>query len=126
MNTADRSIALMDAAMRRRFAFVELHPDKAPVSEVLGRWLSRNGLDEEPALLLAALNKRIADASMRIGPSYLMPKDGDLSDRRLDEIWRYELLPLLEEAHYGEGRDLHAEFGLEALRRIVGMSDAPE
>lgn len=115
MNTTDRSIALLDAAMRRRFAFVELHPDNEPTSLVLRSWLDARGLNHRPAALLEALNKRIVDPSARIGPSYLMPKDGDLSELRLREIWRYELLPLLEEAHYGEERDLEAEFGIDAL-----------
>jgi hypothetical protein len=116
MNTSDRSIALLDAAMRRRFAFVELHPDDLPTSHVLTGWLGVNGLSNEPARLLAALNSLIQDRAYRIGPSYLMPSDGDLSDARLREIWRYEILPLLEEAHYGEGMDIEARYGLAALR----------
>lgn len=116
MNTSDRSIALLDAAMRRRFAFVELHPDEPPTSHVLGGWLRSHGHQLEPDQLLRALNSLIDDRASRIGPSYLMPSDGDLSEARLREIWRYEILPLLEESHYGEGIDIEARYGLAALR----------
>ncbi|WP_345761698.1 McrB family protein [Diaminobutyricibacter sp. McL0608] len=126
MNTTDRSIALLDAAMRRRFAFVELHPDREPVSMVLRSWLADKGIDDEPARMLETVNTRIVDSSARIGPSYLMPEDGDLSERRLREIWRYELMPLLEEAYYGENRDLESEFGLDALRRAQAVNGSDD
>jgi 5-methylcytosine-specific restriction protein B len=115
MNTADRSIALVDAAMRRRFAFVELSPRTEPTAGLLARWLKREGKDLEPARLLDALNARIDDADFAIGPSYLM-KPGVYRDGGLERTWRTKILPLLEEHHYGEGLDVAARYGLDALR----------
>jgi len=115
MNTADRSIALVDAAMRRRFAFVELSPRTEPTAGLLARWLRREGRDPEPARLLDALNARIDDADFAIGPSYLM-KPGVYRDGGLERTWRTKILPLLEEYHYDEGLDVTARYGLDALR----------
>jgi 5-methylcytosine-specific restriction protein B len=114
MNTADRSIALVDAAMRRRFAFVELSPRIEPTSGLLRRWLAREGKDAEPADLLDALNLRIDDPDFRIGPSYLMKK-GVFREGGLERTWRTKILPLLEEHHYGEGVDIEKRYGLAAL-----------
>ncbi|KIQ64669.1 ATPase AAA [Kitasatospora griseola] len=118
MNTADRSIALVDAAMRRRFAFVELSPRTEPTAGLLARWLEREQLDSEPARLLDVLNDRIGDPDFAIGPSYLM-KPGIGLDARLARVWRTKVLPLLEEHHYGEGIDIEARYGLDALRRSL-------
>ncbi|MFJ9714468.1 DUF4357 domain-containing protein [Streptomyces sp. NPDC101213] len=115
MNTADRSIALVDAAMRRRFAFVELSPRTEPTAGLLARWLEREGKDPEPARLLDALNSLMDDADFAIGPSYLM-KPGVYRDGGLERTWRTKILPLLEEHHYGEGLDVAARYGLDALR----------
>lgn len=115
MNSADRSIALVDAAMRRRFAFVELSPRTEPTAGLLARWLKREGRDLEPAVLLNALNARINDPDFAIGPSYLM-KPGVYREGGLERTWRTKILPLLEEHHYGEGLDVAARYGLDSLR----------
>lgn len=119
MNTSDRSIALLDAAMRRRFGFQELHPDDPPTYGVLRSWLRSNGLNDEAADLLERLNARISERGARVGPSYLMPRDHDLSEERLTDIWEHEIIPLLDEHHYGENLDVRARYGLAALRRAA-------
>ncbi|GHD60564.1 DUF4357 domain-containing protein [Streptomyces goshikiensis] len=123
MNTADRSIALVDAAMRRRFAFVELSPRIEPTRGLLRRWLGAKDL--EPADLLDELNARIEDADFRIGPSYLM-KPGVFRKEGLERTWRTKILPLLEEHHYGEGVDIESRYGLMALRRAVARRTGQE
>ncbi|MEU9531670.1 DUF4357 domain-containing protein [Streptomyces sp. NPDC048213] len=119
MNTADRSIALVDAAMRRRFAFVELSPRIEPTRGLLARWLEREGRDDEPARLLDALNGRLDDPDFAIGPSYLM-KPGAHRPGGLDRTWRTKILPLLGEYHFGEGIDIEHRYGLDALREAQG------
>lgn len=118
MNTADRSIALVDAAMRRRFAFVELSPRTEPTRGLLSRWLEREGRDDEPARLLGALNSLIVEPDFAIGPSYLM-KPGAYRPGGLERTWRTKILPLLEEYHYGEGTDIDERYGLDALRKSL-------
>jgi 5-methylcytosine-specific restriction protein B len=102
--------------MRRRFAFVELSPRAEPTSGLLRRWLADRELGAGPADLLDALNARIDDPDFRIGPSYLMKK-GVHRDGGLERTWRTKVLPLLEEHHYGDGIDVRARYGLEALRK---------
>ncbi|MCQ8190143.1 DUF4357 domain-containing protein [Streptomyces rugosispiralis] len=118
MNTADRSVALVDAAMRRRFAFVELSPRAEPTTGLLRRWLTKEGRDPEPADLLDALNSRIEDCDFHIGPSYLMKK-GVYREGGLERTWRTKILPLLEEHHYGEGVDIEKQYGLTSLRESL-------
>ncbi|MDX3524535.1 McrB family protein [Streptomyces scabiei] len=119
MNTADRSIALVDAAMRRRFAFRRLSPERPPVHGLLDRWLRRHGMPEFPARLLDELNRRLGDADRAIGPSYLM-KPGAARPEGLDLIWRTQILPLLEDQSYGTGVDVEEEYGLASLRAALG------
>lgn len=122
MNTADRSIALVDAALRRRFYFVPFLPSEAPVKDVLSRWLAKHERDDLPARLLAVLNQKIAKDEVAIGPSYLMAGDG--TDASLKRIWRYAILPLLEEHYYGTKHDVEKEFGLAACLAALAPTGA--
>ncbi|MER7079099.1 5-methylcytosine-specific restriction enzyme B [Saccharopolyspora kobensis] len=123
MNTADRSIALVDAAMRRRFSFVELSPRIEPTCGLLRRWLKQEGHASEPAELLDALNARIGDPDFQVGPSYLMKK-GVYREGGLERTWRTKILPLLEEHHYGEGLNVEQRYGLPALRKSFAPDGA--
>jgi 5-methylcytosine-specific restriction protein B len=118
MNTADRSIARMDTAMRRRFAFVELDPRIPPVQGLLGRWLESKALPDDPARLLDVLNDRLADADAAIGPSYLMKSSVYDRPDGLERVWQYEIMPLLEDLFYGQ-RDLAEQYGLDSLRKAI-------
>lgn len=122
MNTADRSIALVDAAIRRRFPFVEMHPSEAPVADVLQRYAVARGVADDRAALLAELNARMGQAGrdLQIGPSYLMRPEIE-TDADLRLVWRYDILPLLEEHYYGQHdrAAVHDTFGLDALRGAI-------
>lgn len=93
MNTADRSIALVDFALRRRFHFFYFKADP----DLLGRWLERNPV-QVPYLLelyrqLAA--EAIDDPDYAIGHSYFM-RPG-LTEEQLKRIWRHSIEPYLKE-----------------------------
>ena len=122
MNTADRSIALVDLALRRRFHFVEFRPDKAPIQGLLRRWLDRKASDMAwVADVVDRANRELDDSQAAVGPSYFM-KDG-LDDEMVGDIWEHNVLPYIEERLYGE-RDRLREFDLDELRsRDAGEND---
>ena len=112
MNTADRSISLMDAALRRRFGFVELMPDSSQLEGrkagglLLGPWLD-------------ALNARVRrylkrDArNLQIGHAYLMPPQPIASVAEFARVLRDDIIPLLEEYCYDD---------FATLRDILGQA----
>ncbi|RBQ20610.1 DUF4357 domain-containing protein [Spongiactinospora rosea] len=129
MNTTDRSIALVDTAMRRRFRFVELHPDLPPIKGLLGRWLAELQVKDELAVhnldapeLLDALNVRIEDHDLAIGPSYLMKPGVYRKEDGLDMVWDTAILPLLAEHHYGSPPSVLDRYRSSALRRSLAVS----
>jgi 5-methylcytosine-specific restriction protein B len=124
MNTADRSIARIDTAMRRRFAFVQLDPRIPPVRGLLRRWLGEHELPADAALLLDALNRQIEDSDAAIGPTYLMDKRIYQRDDGLDRVWQYSIMPLLEDLFYGQ-HDLDEQYGLPSLRGIIAAEPSP-
>ena len=114
MNTADRSIALLDAAMRRRFAFVALDPAEEPTRSMLSKWLERGHRPPDTAALLERLNATIDDPDFRIGPSYFM-RDAVYQPGGLERTWRTSILPLLAEHHVGDGIDVATVYDLRRL-----------
>jgi 5-methylcytosine-specific restriction protein B len=124
MNTADRSIALVDAAMRRRFAFKALHPSVEPTRSMLAKWLDRRGLPAKAALVMDHLNGLIQDEDFKIGPSYFMRDSVNVGDG-MAVTWETAILPLLEEHHFGEGMDVAKEYSLtRILSRINAAAEA--
>ena len=124
MNTADRSIALVDSALRRRFHFVEFHPDKPPIHGLLKRWLSKNAPQMAwIADVVDRANKMLHDRQAAIGPSYFMTSD--LDERKVSLIWEHGVLPYIEEHLYGE-RDRLNEFNLDRLRHEGGGATAED
>lgn len=114
MNTADRSIKLLDAALRRRFAFIELMPD----GELLrGAGVGALMLDE----FLEELNRRVAKTEGRekqIGHSFLLEGGTPVADA--DEFarrFRQEILPLLQEYCYEDYGALAGYIGEKIVNR---------
>ena len=131
MNTADRSIALVDLALRRRFYFVEFHPDKDPVKGLLHRYLSDKSTDMGwIANVVDEANKRLSDEPQAaVGPSHFMKED--LDEDRVRRIWKYGVLPYIEERLFGQDEERLADFDLDVLRRAVfagggGESSTPD
>ena len=115
MNTADRSIALVDLALRRRFYFVEFHPDNEPVKDVLRNWL-KNHADgmEWVADVVDAANERLKnDRHAAIGPSYFMKQELDRAT--VERIWKHAVLPYIEERLLGKGDERIGDFDLKTL-----------
>ena len=115
MNTADRSIALVDLALRRRFSFVAFDTDEEPVKGLLRRWLDANGLGSMKwvADVVDRANEQLGKRHAAIGPSYFM-KNG-LDEERVRRIWKHDVLPYIEERLFGEP-DRLGEFDLDKLR----------
>lgn len=94
MNTADRSIALVDYALRRRFAFVALRPNY----DVLRRYHAHTDFPIDALVqVLTDLNNSL-EPDYQIGHSYFLRKD--LSDA-LPSIWQHEIEPYLDEYFFG-------------------------
>ena len=113
MNTADRSIAAIDTALRRRFDFEEMLPQ----SEVL------EGVEVEGisiSHMISVINKRIEvlyDREHTIGHAYFIPLKADNSIENLANIFKNRIIPLLQEYFYEN---------YERIRLVLGDNQKPE
>ena len=124
MNTTDRSIALVDAALRRRFYFFGFYPHEPPIEGLLRRWLEKN-YDQAiwVADLVDAANGKLGDRHLGIGPSYFMKKDPPLEEARVRFIWEQAVLPYIEEQFFGDAARVK-EFGYDQLMAEIGPASA--
>lgn len=113
MNTADRSLAMMDYALRRRFSFYEVEPAfaKASFRSYLEAHISTREIVDKVIYRFTSLNKKIADEETSglgkgfcIGHSYfcVKPVDGQSDDEWYRSIIKYEIAPLLDEYWWDE------------------------
>ncbi len=109
MNTADRSIATIDTALRRRFLFREMLPNPQVLADVMVEDLSIS-------TMLNRMNQRIAvlyDREHTIGHAYFMKLRDNPTVETLAEIFRNNIIPLLQEYFYED---------YEKIRLVLGDS----
>lgn len=123
MNSADRSIAFVDYALRRRFYFKDFYPDNP--GDILFRWFTDNNLkDIDPKILvtmLSDINERIIKRlgkEYQIGYSYFMVKNIDYE--KVKRIINYSIIPLVEQYYFGKKEyvDEISNICLQALHSI--------
>jgi 5-methylcytosine-specific restriction protein B len=118
MNSTDRSLAMIDYALRRRFYFYPLRPVVGDSAPVLERWLASSDLAESERVRLlryfVSINQRISDhltADFQVGHSYFMNEQVATSSG-MQQVWDFALKPLLQEYFHSVrgGSDIIDEF----------------
>ena len=109
MNNADRSIATFDAALRRRFYFVDFAVDEPPIVGVLSRYLEETSQTGFGWLVpfLEAVNGFVPEPDYAVGPSYFLQPG--LTDKGIERIWDHAIRPYLVDRF----PDLREEVGFD-------------
>ncbi len=116
MNTADRSIALMDTALRRRFRFIEMMPDSSLLKDIK---IEDAETEIDFPKMLETINKRIEflfDREHTIGHAFFMGLQG-CSITKLADVFKNSVIPLLQEYFYED---------YEKIRLVLGDTSKKE
>jgi 5-methylcytosine-specific restriction protein B len=119
MNTADRSIALMDTALRRRFEFIEMLPDLETLKDIKVE-------DIEISKLLEKINQRVEylyDRDHTIGHAYFMSLKDNATLVELENIFRNKIIPLLQEYFYDDWEKILMVLGNGFIEKKVIKDD---
>lgn len=111
MNTADRSIALMDTALRRRFQFVEMMPKTELLNDVI---VQKDGKSLNVESMLNVINQRIEflfDREHTIGHAFFMKLEENPSIETLASIFQKSVIPLLQEYFYEDYQKIQLVLG---------------
>ncbi|MUG45320.1 AAA family ATPase [Paenibacillus woosongensis] len=115
MNTADRSIARLDTALRRRFSFAEMMPDPGCLSSLVV-----NGELLNLSKMLEIMNRRIEalyDREHTIGHAYFLDLNREPTLDKLGHLFEHTIIPLLQEYFYDN---------YEKIRLVLGDNNKPE
>jgi 5-methylcytosine-specific restriction protein B len=122
MNTADRSIALMDTALRRRFHFEELMPDPQLLDGIIVKGINLKQMLEK-------LNERVEflyDRDHEIGHAYFLPlkyiENEEEQFKKLCEIFKNKIIPLLQEYFYDNYEKIQIVLG-DHFRQLNRMEE---
>jgi 5-methylcytosine-specific restriction protein B len=119
MNTADRSIALMDTALRRRFEFIEMLPDLEVLNDLLV-----DGINIK--LMLEKINQRVEylyDRDHTIGHAYFMSLKENATFEELENIFKNKIIPLLQEYFYDDWEKILMVLGKGFIEKKVISND---
>jgi len=118
MNTADRSIALMDTALRRRFEFVEMMPQPELLGTIKIKYKDKDidpkEIEIDFTTMLKTINDRIEylyDRDHTIGHAYFMPLKDSADISELASIFKNKILPLLQEYFYDDWEKIRLVLG---------------
>lgn len=120
MNTADRSVATLDQALRRRFHFFGMFPSEEPIPTMFSGFLN----DRHPKMLwladlLERANALLADRNVAIGPSHFMRADLDETIAR--RVWEHSVLPTIRDQFFDDEARAE-EFDFDLLRESDGAA----